>query len=676
MKEINSLDPRMLIFLRKLRCINITIEAEHGTVTRRVLSRLPDDDRLGVTTIKLRHDNEIMRYIVTRHRVRILPKEEKRANIHESEILLAFPIDEEYNHKIEPHQVFAFLPIRDYGFEVCLNLLYQFPSLVASLTPRQFLLQADFLLIASREDINSSSKWNDALRNAAVDTLIEAAQMFNHGKMKYTWLRYFPLKGEVSGFFEPFKKKLLDQISNKPLLENWAGDMACPSTLIFVSKEKFADKTGRPMTLASKNPNKSSAYISHRYSDADLDYLKVMGVKEMSSEDFLRDLASFIDSHSLEFQEQPIEWHTRLAEVLIPLTLNPNLLPSIKELKLVHLRDDRWISVSEYENSILFPGELDDCEIPSGIDLLVVYQHAASNPLIHQLYSSIGVHYFSILHLSSFILEMHGNPNFNPQRVSRESLISQVAFLYLAGWKGDRDAWIWFVSEENGRVLASQLYMDSEEEYSASKFFIGHCSRFPFLHPDYLSAVPGDPENWLQWLVKQLGVAKYPRIHQSVSKLSFDLSDEFRYISANHPTDFLVLLRNRWDKYSSYIEKDENQAADIEPNLSRTLIQQKLAAVRMKCQDGQLYRLDQTFLPLEEIVSMAQGCVPFLDVPHPQDRRWLDPLRSLGVGIKNDLNLYLRALQSLQGKDASQEKVSAFLEQIQARSSEDEVLIK
>lgn len=676
MKEINSLDPRMLIFLRKLRCINITIEAENGRVTRRALSRLPDDNELGGTTIKLRHDNEMMRYIVTRHRVQNLPNEEKRANIHESEILLAFPIDEEWQPKIQPQQAFAFLPIRDYGFEVCLNLLQPSSASVTFLTPLQFLLQADFLLIASREDINGSSRWNRALRNAAIDALIEAAKVFNRGRMKYTWLRYLPLKGEVSGFFEPFKQRLLDQISNGPLLENWNGHMVRPSALIFVSKEKFADSTGRPMTLAYGNPNKASAYISPKYSDADMEYLKVLGVKEMSGEDFLRDLASFMDGHFLEFRERPMDWHSRLAEVLLPLALNPNLLPSIQKLKLVHLRDDRWVSVSEHENSILFPGEPDGCKVPSGIDCVVVHQRAASNPLINQLYSSIGVHYFSVSRLFSFILRMHRDPNFNPRDVSRDALISQAAFLYSAGGKVDRNARIWFVSEQNDRVPASQLYMDSEEKYSASTFFVGQHSRFPFLHPGYLSAVPDDTEDWLQWLVDQLNVAIYPRIHQFISDSSFDLSDEFRFITANHPTNFLVLLKNRWDKYSKYIEKDENQAADTEPNLSRTRIRQKLAAVRVRCQDGQLCRLDQTFLPLEEIVSTAQGCVLFLDVPDPQDRRWLGALRSIGVGIKNDLNLYLRALQRLKGTAFSQAKVSAFLEQIQARSSEDEVLIK
>lgn len=511
---------------------------------------------------------------------------------------------------------------------------------------------------------------------AAVDALVEAAHIFNRGGMKYTWIRYLPLNGEVSGFFEPFKKMLLDQISNEPLLENWDGNMARPSTLIFVSKEKFADSTGRPMTLAYENPNKASAYLSPGYSDADLNYFKVIGVKEMSNEDFLKDLASFMDGHFLEFREKPMEWLTRLAEVLIPLALNPNLLPAIKALKLVYLRDDRWISVSGHENSILFPGEPDGCDIPSGIDILVVHQLAALNPLINQLYSSIGVHHFSVLRLFSLILQIHSDPNFDPWSISREALISQAVFLYSAGWRVNGNVQIWFVSEKNDRVLASRLYMDSTEEYSASSFFVGHRSRFPFLHSEYLTAVSGDPEAWHRWLVEQLNVAIYPRIHRYISESSFDLSDEFRFISTNHPTGFLVLLKNRWDKYSSYIEKDENLAADTEPNLSKTLIRQKLAAVILKCQDGQIYRLDQTFLPLEELTSVAQGCVPFLDVPDPQDVRWLAPLRSLGVGIKNDLNLYLRALQSLQGTNAPQAKVSVFLEQIQARSSEDEALVK
>lgn len=550
------------------------------------------------------------------------------------------------------------------------------PALLALLTPRQFLLQADFLLIASREDISRSFKWNKALRDAAVDALIKAAQAFNRGRMKYTWLRYLPLKDEVSGFFERFKNRLLDQISNEPLLENWNDDMVQPSTLTFVSKEKFADSTDRPMTLAYGNPNKASVYLSPRYSDADLDYLKAIGVKEMSNEDFLRDLASFMDGHFLEFQERPLEWHTRLAEVLIPLALNPTLLPSIKELKLVHLRDGRWVSVAGHERSILFPGEPDGCEVPSGIDFLVVHQRAALNPLINQLYSSIGVHHFSVSRLFDFILEMHKDPNFNPRRISRGALISQAAFLYSAGWRVERNARIWFVSERNERVLASRLYMDSEEEHSASSIFVNHRNRFPFLHPEYLSAIPGNRENWLRWLVEELNVAIYPRIHKYVSETSFDLSNEFRFISVNRPIDFLVLLKNRWDKYSSYIEKDENQAAGTEPNVSRTRIRENLAAVRVRCQDRQLYRLDQTFLPLEELVSVAQGCVPFLDVPDPQDRRWLVALRPLGVGIKNDLNLYLRALQSLQGTDVSQTTVSTFLEQIQARSSEDEVLIR
>jgi hypothetical protein len=59
-----------------------------------------------------------MKYIVMRHRARNLPSEQKREGVSESELLLAFPVDENNEPKLDPQQVFAFLPIRDYGFKV------------------------------------------------------------------------------------------------------------------------------------------------------------------------------------------------------------------------------------------------------------------------------------------------------------------------------------------------------------------------------------------------------------------------------------------------------------------------------------------------------------------------------------------------------------------------------
>jgi hypothetical protein len=118
--ELKSLDSRMLIFLRKLRQINITIES-HPSITR-TLSRPPDSVGPAGTTITLRQDTSVMRYIVIEHTVYNLPPEEKRQGTNSSELLLAFPISGS-EPALEAQQVYAFLPIRDYGFQVILLAL-------------------------------------------------------------------------------------------------------------------------------------------------------------------------------------------------------------------------------------------------------------------------------------------------------------------------------------------------------------------------------------------------------------------------------------------------------------------------------------------------------------------------------------------------------------------------
>jgi len=120
-REIRLLDSRMLIFLRQLRRINIRIEIAGSTTLSRSLSRLPDvlfpSDSASV--ISLQQDSKIFKYIVSKHRAKELPFESKREGVHESQILLAFPVTETLEPKLEQQQVYAFLPVRDYGLQVC-----------------------------------------------------------------------------------------------------------------------------------------------------------------------------------------------------------------------------------------------------------------------------------------------------------------------------------------------------------------------------------------------------------------------------------------------------------------------------------------------------------------------------------------------------------------------------
>jgi hypothetical protein len=123
--ELRALDPRLLMFLRRLRNIHITIAEGDSKVWETNLSRGKSTFE-GEEIVQLRHDDVSLSYMVMQYKVGRLPLEPRRDAVSESNILLAFPLNENQEPKLDPQHVYAFLPIREYGFEVrapCLRLL-------------------------------------------------------------------------------------------------------------------------------------------------------------------------------------------------------------------------------------------------------------------------------------------------------------------------------------------------------------------------------------------------------------------------------------------------------------------------------------------------------------------------------------------------------------------------
>jgi hypothetical protein len=125
--EIKSLDPRLLIFLRNLRQINVKSSETGGRGWKGTLSRCDvSPQQVGEKSIKLWHNLKSFSLKVTSSSVRGLPPESKRPGCTESEILLAFPITNSREPLITSQKVYAFLPIRDYGFKVRLTHISTF----------------------------------------------------------------------------------------------------------------------------------------------------------------------------------------------------------------------------------------------------------------------------------------------------------------------------------------------------------------------------------------------------------------------------------------------------------------------------------------------------------------------------------------------------------------------
>jgi hypothetical protein len=377
----------------------------------------------------------------------------------------------------------------------------------------------------------------------------------------------------------------------------------------------------------------------------------------MTGREFVRELFNLMKEDPALFCNQSLEWHSYLARALTPLWFNKHLYLQIAALKLIPLRDSRWASVDE--GTIYFPSDRHGLIIPDGVDLLVVEHNAAAEPCRRHFYSILGAKDFTVTLLCNSILSIHNDPNFNPRSVTNSALLSQALFLFRAGHTIDQTQTFWCVQEcGTVRSPASRLYLESKEPLSASKLLGTAEGRFHFLHSSYVDAAPDDQERWHKWLVDSLRVHIYPRLVMTSSTDNFRLSEDFEWLLMHRPSaEFLVLLRDQWHIYAS--------------NISRKPIRERLSFTGVKCRDGIIRQAGKTHLPTDELVAAAKGCIDFVDVPNPQDKRWILLFHTIQVGLKDDLDFYLQALQTLKLRSATKEVVASFLEHIQARANSD-----
>ena len=717
--DLQSLDARLLIFLRRLRTIIVTVFGPDGKSSTKTLTRTEGLIN-GAEAVHLSQDGIRISYIVMRHRARGLPLEEKRLGVTESEHLLVFPIDANNEPDLKPQQVFAFLPIRYYGFKV--GIRERIRSLVLIMV--QFLIQADFLLIASREDVDNSSKWNQELRDRFVNAFLECVAWFNSGPLRHMWPRFLPAKPTASDFFSPLKLGILERLSREPILEAWGGKLMPAARLIYVP-EKFADDGGIPLTLI---PSKHDVYVSQGYKRDDYEHLELLGVAEMDDSQFLDHLEEITEHQHDDFVSRGPEWHSRLAAVLTEIweapqtairrrasgylglsgsklrrnslsrrsssdsldDCQPNMLhEQIMRLPLIRLRDGRWVPGKG--NRIFFPGDTEQWEVPGGIGVLVADPDAVKNLSRAHFFGILGVEAFKTDAITRIIISNHHDEATDHSKISRQDLIAQIRFLYTTGWRDMGGKPFWFATEFDGRAIGSALYIDDEgAPHSASKYFANNRRKFQFIHPDYHNGHPRDPSGWLNWLKTNMSLSNIPRLTHPIQEVAhqpwvFEMSLDFEFIiNAWSSLDALTLLCDNWLLYESWIvpklpsppQLANQKPGDggIGPSSYRSL-RKKICSVMVKCTDGSLCNLEETVLPISEEPAETKGCIPLLDVPDPEHSRWLH-LSQFGVGVKRDVDFYLRCLESISRESCELKRVTFVYEQIQALCISGEDLAK
>ncbi|KAK4182912.1 hypothetical protein QBC35DRAFT_135831 [Podospora australis] len=660
-QELQGMDSRILLFLRRIKRIDILVETSDMPNYVTSLGKSQSLDDKNTHSVVVLHQNQTNEeFLVFQHTCENLPHDPKRPGISESEITLAFPLGGTgpEGRQYPTQAVYSFLPIRDYGFK--------------------FLLNADLVLNASREAIMETSAWNKALRDSLPAIFQQALTPLRNTPLQYSWSAFLPSsRPEMQDFFTGLEAATLEVISKEPVLESVYGDLKVPSGLKYVPLELRDPATGLPLAMLSFDSTSAGHLLHHRYHPDQLPLLTQLGVQVLSNVEYLAFLSAQISMYPDEYQRKDMRWHSLLAKQLSSiLSSNPEFLDDVKPLPLVLLRDGAWTSTLNH--TVVF-NRIDDgysadglpIKIPSGLDIVEVDPNVAEDSSHRVLLGMLGVKEMSANTICEALADFHLNVT-NQDAGLIDRFIEHITYMYRAGWKNPNKHDLWFVTEDGDIRRGSQLYVESsglQRLVMDDIVATNSTCHIPFLNQRYYeqhSALPNRRKEFLSWLLECHELSDVPRLaHYNFygrRNGAFNMTNEFYHvITAFSSTIVLILLKENWQYYGRWIlpsfvpHPGESTATERTLfDLSRQEILRTLSKMRVGCfydRSGQLKgdtQLGQTVLSRKRIKKdSAPFFRPFLDIPDPENDEW-DFLQVFGVvvhaGMISSLSSKLRKL--------------------------------
>lgn len=203
--SFNDIHPSLLLFLHRLKEITIDNKVENSQTK---MCRYDLENNV----VEIRFDTIVNQWLVVKKLLDasdISSQVKSDVEVESSEIALAFPLSNNsstHSLVLPPKQpVFAFLPLRSYGF--------------------RFIIQGDFDLPSSREDVDKDSPWNQWLKNEIPTLFLESLEQFKvHPNFKSVihavtaYLQFVPGEDEVLDFFRPVAAHILKKLRSKPCI--------------------------------------------------------------------------------------------------------------------------------------------------------------------------------------------------------------------------------------------------------------------------------------------------------------------------------------------------------------------------------------------------------------------------------------------------------------------------
>jgi hypothetical protein len=519
----------------------------------------------------------------------------------------------------------------------------------------QFLIQADFILEAGRQDVVDSPR-NKAILKGVAHALRDAIVAFSasNSPLRYQWVRYFSRYHELDQFWKAVPERTIQLLRNDPILYPEACTTArFPNRLrtLCTHFPSQLDSQGKP--LFADLPRERT-YLSLDYGCDDTRALKRMfGLQDVDDEDIYNRLSYDLEQpgSKMKSSDTDQEWHSRAATLISAMfERSAEIQRRVSTLALIPGTDGNWKSASSPD--LHFPSP-DGPPIPGDI-MITVSSQGVENPARKRLFSQLGVTDCSprlIIDRLSMRYSSHGG--------GASSLFFSKAHLSYLFWNHEYIPqtlfpFLWVYDSDGVKVTpaSSVVYLPSADEYGAQQLLkeanhprdptrlVPRC-RVSFIDQAYLDLFPlrtryGD-YTWLEWLMRVLGVRSVPRLKTDRGSLS----GEFRHIIAYQPSKLLETLKKYWHEYSTQIGSDDPVLGTI-----------RQAEVPSETAGNQV--IQQAYAPLPSLKALVQSLgvdrgFPFLqlgpNLTETQIRRDWRFLEEFGVRFEPQLNFFIEVLR-------------------------------
>ncbi|KAF5530972.1 hypothetical protein FMEXI_13212 [Fusarium mexicanum] len=637
-KELNSIEPDLLLFLRNLDQVHISIRGVN-TQYRRKITKL--DPRYDGETIKISVQGDAVtskEYIVHRYTAQSLSTVPQRKGIDSSEVMIAFTVDSEGNPVSNTQKVFAFLPVDDFGF--------------------RFLIHADFILVASREGLDESSPWNWSLRYsiqlafvASIRRLVTLSPTRDGEGLCYMWPKYLPRYHGTSGFWYGLHENMMNALRDTPLLKSRAGGALRKPTELYYVPGEYRFENGTIFDL----PSLSHSHLSFKY-DSVKSELSLIGVNTLNINDLWRELSQWINEAGVGgLKAQSIEWHQKISSIFCN---QQKLREKLRDLPIVPLRDGSWVRACQ--DRVFFTSTHTQEHVPTGIELSLVDNSVSQDSERRRFLRFLGIREYSPVQVCELIIKLHHDL---PPGLSRREMDFVTDALYLFDHQSCINYEvpnIHFVAIQGGETVRTlrtgkrHLYLVDPDVKPGliAKYQYNASSPLVVLSDKYEAELSKDrprqeAESFRRWL---LG-SKYREFSTIPALLhKNELSAEWHFLRSQDVMDLLQAMRLQWDR----------------KGILSPVIIKAAAELQVPGSDGHCRPLGRLAIPTTEL---KQKCphLDFVSLPNPECNWGF--LSVLGVLTAYNTTATLRELQKLaqlQVDDVDKDAIKGIYEVLNA----------